>query len=219
MSNKTSLWKKSVGLVLSDIESQKQKTLDKFIDKQRKRQIQVSLLSLGTKVYVIEDKKKLVRLIKISVGLSDIEEKVRYLGQMGHVITSDRELNQSKISFKDNKKVWFPIEALVLEKPITNYDVKQIKTNNLSKAKYNNIRQQGRNVRLASLNLNNKGPLTQKQRLTNMGDVVEQARMSLLETSLLHKKKTDNYDKQKLSFFKKLDKIKRNVELDKINID
>ena len=43
--------------------------------------------------------------------------------------------------------------------------------------------------------------------------------MNLAELSLMHSEKNNSYIEKKVDFFKKLDKIKKNVVMDKININ
>ena len=95
------LWKYSINSIKSEIKTSK---LDSYLQKQVKKTIKKKLLTLGTQVFVIGNKKLIKKHIQETPGLDDIKEKLQFMRKSGTVIDVDRDVGHSKVCFKDNRK-------------------------------------------------------------------------------------------------------------------
>ena len=101
--------------------------LEDYFKKEIKLKTKKLLLTRGSRVNVINSKKKMKKLIDLTIGLSNYEQKYKYLGKSGVVVDTDLEVDHSKVSFGKNN-IWFPITALNLQNEVTIEDVKHLKS-------------------------------------------------------------------------------------------
>ena len=222
MSEGSRLWRKhynkvkNVNLVANSLDDVRKNKLDKYVEKQRKRITKVDLMTLGKYVYVTYDSKFLKTCVRNSIGVSNLEEKIPYLGERGYIIKSDHECELSKICFSDNQRIWFPIKALSLEEQVKDSDIKILD----NKETLDNVKnKQKKFVKYLPPIQNTSKNLSFKDRSRMVMNQLDRNRMNLAELSLMHSEKNNSYIEKKVDFFKKLDKIKKNVVIDKININ
>lgn len=209
------LWKHAYRSVKSD---KNEKELSNYLGNKAKTLIKNSLMKIGTKVYVIGNEKKLRYCILETPGLQNIQEKIPYMKKVGVVIDNDVEVGHSKVSFRDNKKIWFPITALKLLDDITVDDVKYIETDNLIVAKKKCRKKQIKSIYDCCAALSNKTDLNKKIKLRMVSNLVEDKRMNLREIALMHKKQNDKYIQSSDKFNLQISKIKKNRCFDKIKL-
>lgn len=209
------LWKYAANRIKSDINKSK---LDKYHSNQLKKNIKNKLLTLGTKVYVISNEVTLRKCILETPGLNNINEKIPYLRKVGIVIDVDKDVGHSKISFRNNKKIWFPITTLKLYKPIKLENIKNIQSDNLDTAKSDSRKKNIKSMYQCVQELQQQKEISNKQRVNMQVYLIEKSRMNLREACLMHQKK--NYKLKELSsnFDRQLKKIKKNRCFDQIKL-
>jgi hypothetical protein len=212
--NKKKLWKKSINNVIND----NNKKLDDYFKKEHKRITKLRLLKLGTHVIVTDNKKKLEKMVNETPGLSNIKEKYPYLGCLGYVINSDTYLGHSKICFKDNKKIWFPITALELHIPVTDKDIKYIKTPNISVARYDSPKKQIKSIYECVEEYQNRSNNSYYTKRKVNFHLLEKASMGLKELSLYHEQQKNKLIKTSNKFYETINKIKKDRCYDRIKL-
>ena len=188
--------------------------LQSYYEKEIKNKTKQLLLKRGTRVIVIDDKKKMKNLINLSIGLGNYEEKYEFLGKTGVVVDVDKDLNESKISFS-KKSVWFPIKALYLEKEVSLEDVKYLKSRYDKNPKYQCLKNRLSFYDVVKMQQNKQQKSVSVQRKI-IDKLVRKSRMNLKELSEYHKKCHDNYSKRQINFDKNIKSIKRNRIIDRL---
>ena len=209
------LWKYSINSIKSEIKTSK---LDSYLQKQVKKTIKKKLLTLGTQVFVIGNKKLIKKHIQETPGLDDIKEKLQFMRKSGTVIDVDKDVGHSKVCFKDNRKAWFPIKSLRLMDEVTVDTIKHLQTDNLSKAKKDCRKKQIKSMYECVQALQKTDRITPKKRLNNYLDVADKARMNLREVSDMHKKKVEKLAAITEKFDHKIKKIKRERCIEQVKL-
>ena len=193
------LWRYSINAIKSDVNISK---LRDYQAKEVKKTIRKKLLTVGTEVFVICNKKMLKKFILETPGLSDVYQKLPYTGMTGHIIEVDTECGHSKIAFKDNKQIWFPITALKLFEPVTLEKISNIQTDDLDLAKRDS----------------RKEKLTRKERVNEYLNRADKSRMNLKEIAILHRERNGKLEKLSDEFTDKIKKIKRDRCFEKMKL-
>lgn len=189
--------------------------LEDYFKKEIKLKTKKLLLTRGSRVNVINSKKKMKKLIDFTIGLSNYEEKYKYLGKSGVVVDTDLEVDHSKVSFGNNN-IWFPITALNLQNEVTIEDVKHLKSKyNTKNAKYQCLKNRLTFYDVVKMYQDKQQNSVSVQRKI-IDKLVRKSRMNLKELSLYHKKCDDNYKASQEKFNKNIKRIKRNIILDKL---
>ena len=209
------LWKYSINSIKSDNRISK---LDNYLQKEVKKSIKKKLLTLGTKVIVTGNLGLLKRHIQETPGLANVAEKIPFMKKIGTVIDVDKDVGHSKVCFKDNTKIWFPIKSLRLMDEVTVDTIKHVQTSNLSKAKKDCRKKGIKSLYECVQALQNTEKITHKKRLNNYLDSADKACMNLREVIHMHQKRNIKLAAITEKFDKNIKKIKRNRCFEKIKL-
>ena len=209
------LWKYSINSIKSDNRISK---LDNYLQKEVKKSIKKKLLTLGTKVIVTGNLGLLKRHIQETPGLANVSEKIPFMKKIGTVIDVDKDVGHSKVCFKDNTEIWFPIKSLRLMDEVTIDTIKHVQTTNLSKAKKDCRKKGIKSLYECVQALQNTEKITPKKRLNNYLDSADKACMNLREVIHLHQKRNIKLAAITEKFDKNIKKIKRNRCFEKIKL-
>ena len=209
------LWRYSINAIKSDVNISK---LRDYQAKEVKKTIRKKLLTVGTEVFVICNKKMLKKFILETPGLSDVYQKLPYTGMTGHIIEVDTECAHSKIAFKDNKQIWFPITALKLFEPVTLEKISNIQTDDLDLAKRDSRKKSIKTMYDCVKELQRKEKLTRKERVNEYLNRADKSRMNLKEIAILHRERNGKLEKLSDEFTDKIKKIKRNRCFEKMKL-